>query len=710
MSENGGQAPRVLDVTGRPVSRREVDLELFFRPKTVAVIGASDTPDRPNTAMYQKIKRWAEAHGSAVFPVNPTKTSLDGLPCYPSISGIPGDVDLAAILVGDVLDVLPEVIDKKAKFAVVFAAGFAEVGTEGATKQARLETMIEASDLHVLGPNTNLNAFELFREDLTGRAIALITQSGHQGRPVFQAQELGIRMTYWAPTGNEVDLEFADFAGWFADQEDVGVIASYIEGFKDGRSLMLAADHAAQRGVPMVCVKVGRTQEGQSMAKAHTGHLTGSDAVINAVFRQFGVTRVDGLDELLDVAAAFARTTPPAGDGVCIYSISGGTGAHLADLTSAAGLRLCTLTEETQRQLHEWIPPYLRVSNPVDNGGAPSADWRGRKILDAIVADPNVSMLLCPITGALPSMGNRLAKDLVDVASTTDKPVFVIWGSPIGDEVAYREILLGDSRVVVFRTFANAVTAARAYFDYHRFRATYRSPFRKPVQRPLPAAAEARSVLSLAPRAELSEIDSKRILAAYGIPVTRDVLCTSAKEAVAAAEAIGYPVVAKVSSAAISHKSDAGLVLIGLSRPTEVREAYRRIMEAAPAADGVLICQQAEAGVECVAGVAADELFGPVVMFGVGGVFVEVLKDVTFRVPPFSRSDAAAMLDEIKGAPLLRGVRGAPKADRKAVVDVLMKVQRLALDLADEIAELDINPLLAGPGGAVALDALVVRR
>jgi acyl-CoA synthetase (NDP forming) len=593
---------------------------------------------------------------------------------------------------------------------VVFAAGFAEVGHEGEARQARVEELIAASDLHVLGPNTNLNAFELFRDDLGGQAIALITQSGHQGRPVFQGQELGIRMAYWAPTGNEVDLEFADFAGWFSDQPEVGAIASYIEGFKDGRSLMLAADHAAERGVPIVCVKVGRTREGQSMARAHTGHLTGADAVIDAVFRQFGVTRVDGLDELLEVSAAFARTRPPRGDGVCVYSISGGTGAHLADLASAAGLRLCTLSPETQRQLRQWIPPYLSVSNPVDNGGAPSADWRGRKILDAIVADPRVSMLLCPITGALPSMGNRLAKDLVEVAATTDKPVFVVWGSPVGDEVAYRDILLKDSRVVVFRTFANAVRAAGAYFDYHRFRRSYRSPFARPVLRALPAAKQARTVLSEAGGPSLSELESKRLLAGYGIPVTRDILCHSAREAVAAATAIGYPVVAKVSSPSISHKSDAGLVVVGLSGPAQVRDAYRRITDAAPDADGVLVCQQARPGVECVVGVARDDLFGPVVMFGLGGVFVEVLGDVTFRVPPFSRRDAATMLTEIKGAPLLGGVRGGPKVDRAALVEVLMKVQRLALDLSDELAELDINPLLAGPSGAVALDALVVRR
>src|SRR5438067_10963071 len=365
----GGNEQR-LDVTGRPVALRTVDLDTFFHPRTVAVIGASDTPHRPNTAMYEKISGWAAATGARVFPVNPNRDTIGGARCYASILDVPDDVDLACILVDDVAGVLAQVVEKKGRFAVVFAAGFAEVGAKGEARQAELQALVAGSDVHLLGPNTNLNAFELFRTDLPGKAIALITQSGHQGRPVFQGQELGIKLSYWAPTGNEADLELADFAAYFADQPDVGVLACYVEGFKDGRTVMLAADRATQRGVPIVAVKVGRTDEGRSMAMAHTGHLTGSDAVVSAVLRQFGVTRVDGLDELLDVAAMFTRTQPPVnGGGVCVYSISGGTGAHMVDLCAAAGLPLPDLTDATQRRLHEWIPPYLRVSNPVDNGG-----------------------------------------------------------------------------------------------------------------------------------------------------------------------------------------------------------------------------------------------------------------------------------------------------------------------------------------------------
>jgi acyl-CoA synthetase (NDP forming) len=694
------------DVTGRPTQLRDVDLDRFFRPRGVAVIGASDTPRRPNTAMWLKLRAWGERNGATVVPVNPNREVLDGLTCYKAIGDVPGDIDLAAILVSDALAVLEDVIDRKIPFAVVFAAGFNEVGPEGEKQQARMEELVAASDTHLLGPNTNLNAFEVYRDD-PGKRLALITQSGHQGRPIYQAHEaLGVAMSHWAPTGNEADMEFADFARYFADQDGIGAVAAYIEGFKDGRTLQLAADHAAQRGVPLVCVKVGRTDEGQSMAKAHTGHLTGADDVVSAVFRQYGVTRVDGLDELTETANLMCRAGVPKGDGVCIYAISGGTGAHMADLAAAGGLRLPDLTAKTQKKLREWIPDYLRVSNPVDNGGAPSGDERGRKLLDTIVADPNVDLVICPITGALPSMANRLSQDLADVAETTDKPICVIWGTPTYDHEAYR-ILRASPKVIVFHTFGNCVRAVKAYFDYHAFQARYTSPFAKPVLKSSAAAKQAQTLVR--PGAALSEFESKQLLAAYGIPVTDERLCTTRSEAVKAAEAIGLPVVLKVSSSKILHKSDAGLVKVGLASPKEVKAAFDEIMEA-KGAEGVLVSELVPSGVETVVGVAQDELFGPTIMFGLGGVFVEVLKDVTFRVPPFDRDEARRMVEEVKGYPLLTGARGRTKADVKALVDVILKVQRLAVDLADDVSELDINPLMVLPKGAVALDALVVCR
>lgn len=704
-------------MSGRALELRDVDLDRFLHPRAVAVIGASDTARKPNTAMTRKIKAWADHHGATFYPVHPKYETVAGVRCYPTVFEVPGDIDLAVILTGKAVDTFEEVLQRKAAFAVIFAAGFAEAGKQGEVLQRRLEQLVADGEVRLLGPNTNLNAFEEFRDDLTGPSIALITQSGHQGRPVFQGQEIGIRLSHWAPTGNEVDLEFADFARYFADQRDVGVIAAYIEGFKDGRTLMLAADHAARLRKPIVVVKVGRTDEGESMAMAHTGHLTGSDAVASAVFRQFGITRADALDDLLDTSAAFARTKPAVGDGIGIYAISGGTGAHMADMVAAAGLRIPELTKETQRALHGGlIPGYLRVSNPVDCGGPPVADARGRRILDLLVADPNVDVLVVPITGAVEMFSEPFTRDLVDAAKTTDKPIFVVWGAPPGTDDTYYLRLL-DGGLPVFRTFSNCVKALEAYVEYWKFADRYESPFEDPPTRPGPAAGKARRLLGAAARGEaLSEHASKQVLRAYGIRSSRDVVCENAAQAVKAATTIAYPVVMKVSSRDLLHKSDLGLVRTGVGSAREVRAVYDDLIRRARRAggknariDGVLVCETVSHGVETVVGISRDPLFGPVVMVGLGGVFVEVLEDVAFRVPPFGRPEAERMVRELRGFPLLQGARGAKPSDVGALVDVIMRVQRLATELAGDVREVDVNPLIVRPRGAVALDALVVR-
>jgi acyl-CoA synthetase (NDP forming) len=715
-----------LDVSGRPLRLRDVDIDAFLHPKTIAVIGASEQSAKPNTAMTRKFDQWSKQHGAAFYPVHPEYETVLGHACYKSIFEIPGDIDLAIILTGRAEQTFEEVLQRKAKFAVIFAAGFSETGAEGKKREQHLEQLVRSGDVRLLGPNTNLNAFEDFRRDLDGPSIALITQSGHQGRPVFQGQEIGIRLTHWAPTGNEVDLEFADFARHFADQPEVGVIACYIEGFKDGRTLMLAADHAAQLQKPIVMVKVGKTAAGQSMAQSHTGHLTGSDAVTSAVFRQFGVTRVDGLDELLEVSMALARTRPSKppqwaksgkAPGVCVYAISGGTGAHMADVLADAGLSIPDLTKDAQKQLHDGlIPAYLRVSNPVDCGGPPVADKRGRQILDVILADKNIDILVIPITGAVAMFSEPFTRDIIEVAQTSTKPIFVIWGAPAGTDDTYYKRLL-DGGLPVFRTFNNCVKSVKAYVDYWSFTARYRSPFASAAAAPSLTAKKARKLLADVPPGEaLSEWTSKQILRAYGIKTSKDVLCASAAEAAKAAKDIGFPVVMKISSPDLLHKTDVGVVKVGVSTPKEVRATYSELLTKAKKADrharvdGVMVCEMVTGGVDTLIGVSTDELFGPVITFGLGGIFVEVFGDVSFRVPPFDEDEARRALAELKGMKVLQGTRGQKPADVDALIGTIMKVQQLAMDLADEVGELDINPLVVKPRGAVALDALVVKK
>ncbi|MFF4217479.1 acetate--CoA ligase family protein [Streptomyces nondiastaticus] len=699
-----------VDVSGRPLRSDIPDLDRLFRPETVAVVGASDAEGRPNTGITRQLLAWSERVGARLHPVHPTRTSVFGIPCHPSVRDLPERVDLAVLLVGDPLPVLEELDGAKAAFAVAFAGGFAETGPAGAAAQAALAEAARRSGVRLLGPNTNLNAFEHFRDDLDGPAIALITQSGHQGRPVFALQELGIRLSHWAPTGNEADLECADFISYFATRPEVGAIAAYVEGIKDGRSFLLAADRAARHKVPVVAVKVGRTEAGARTAASHTGKLTGADDVVDAAMRQFGVIRVDSLDELQDTAALLARARPPKAPGVAVYSISGGTGAHFADLATAAGLALPALSAAKQDELHQWIPEYLSVANPVDCGGHPVGDERGRKIIDALLDDPSVGVLICPVPGPFPPLSDRLVRDLVAAAERTDKLVCVVWGSPVGTEDAYRTTLLGSSRVATFRTFSNCITAVRAYLAHHRFTDAYRSPFDTAPRTPSPSARKAQELMR--PGEQLSEHAAKQLLRAYGIRVPREQLVTSAAAAVRAAGLVGYPVVMKASGPQLAHKTELGLVKIGLTSASQVRDAYRELTDIARyeglPLDGILVCQLVGRGVEMVVGISPDSLFGPTVTVGLGGALVEVLHDTAVAVPPFGEHHARAMLGELRGRALLDGVRGAPPADVDALVETVLRVQRMSLELGGALAELDINPLvvLERGQGAVALDAL----
>ena len=362
------------------------------------------------------------------------------------------------------------------------------------------------------------------------------------------------------------------------------------------------------------------------------------------------------------------------------------------------------------------IPAYLRVSNPVDSGGPPVADARGRKILDVIVADKNVDIVVIPITGAVAIFSEPFVRDIIDVARTTTKPIHVIWGAPSGTDDTYYKRLL-DGGLPVYRTFNNCVKAVKGYVDYWSFAARYSSPFKGAATEPTPAAKRARKLLAGVPSGgALSEWQSKQLIKAYGIKTSRDVLCSSAAEAVRAAKQLGLPVVMKVSSPDFLHKTEAGLVKVGVGSVKEVRETYDALLAKAKRAnrraeiDGVMVCEMVTGGVDALIGVSTDELFGPVITFGLGGIFVEVFGDVTFRVPPFSEDEARRALAELKGMAILRGVRGQKPADVDALVDTIMKVQALAMDLAGEVRELDINPLVVRSRGVVALDALVVRK
>lgn len=688
------------------------DLDRLFAPEVVAVVGASDRPGSQAATTWRLLRAWAERSGAALWPVNPNRDAVDGVPCLRSLADVPGEVDVAALLVPDTRAAVAEAAAVDARFAVVFSAGWAETGADGAAAQRDLVRLLDGRRTRLLGPNTNLNAFDEVRTDLDGPAIALLSQSGHQGRPVFMLQENGVRVSHWAPTGNEADLDAADFVAWFGRHPDVGAIAAYVEAIRDGDRFRAAVAEATDAGVPVVAVKVGRSERGARAAATHTGALTGADQVVDGALAQLGVTRVDDLDELGDVAATLARTGPPRPGGIAVYSISGGTGAHVADRIGAAGLPLATLGEGTLARLRELIPGYLDVSNPVDCGGPPAGDERGPQIIDALLADDDVAVLLTVINGPVPPISDALVADLVAAAERTDKVVAVVWGSPVGTEPALRDGLLASSRVVTYRRTGNALTALAAWWGWHRFLAG-----RPPGARATTARRRRRARWTPPPerRGALSEVEAKGLLTAYGIPTTHDSLVTTAADAARVAAHAGGPVVLKACSAALPHKSDLGLVRVGVEGPRAVRAAFRDVLERARAAapdevDGVLVCELVRGGVELALGVAQDPVFGPTVVVGAGGVDLEASPDVAHLVVPFTEADVRRAIDGLRLRPLLDAHRGRPPSDVDALVAATVALGRAAEDLRGRVAEVDVNPLVvrAEGEGVVALDALVV--
>lgn len=665
---------------------------LLYHPGSIGVVGAHDS--RPGLAGMTEIAlRRAELVGAAFYPVNPTRDAVFGHRCYPSVDEAPGPVDLLVVLTGDPAKILEGIARNRPKVVLVFANGFAETGTaEGRRREEELLAATRRLGARLVGPNTNANALQPV-DDHPGHKIALVAQSGHQGAPVRQAQELGVALSRLAPTGNEADMDATELMEFFAEDPETSVVAAYIEGIRSPDGLRRAAVASIEQAKPVVVVKVGRSTIGTSLAQSHTGHLTGEDGNYDAFFDQYGFHRVDDLDELVQVSAALARCPVPPADGVAVFSVSGGTAAHLADLAQAAGLPLPTLAPSTQAVLRELIPPEFRIDNPVDNGGPSMAGGQGTAMLEALVADPAVGVVLCPITGVAPMLTDSLGEALLGVAATTTAAVLPIWSGPTCSHPVYRQ--LWDAGLPVFSNFRNAIRGARALLrhptrDPELGEVARLARLLPPVRPPAPAGPA------------LDEDASAAWLERRGVPFAPRRKAATVEEALAAAEALAYPVVVKGLGEA--HKSEHGLVAVDLRSPGEVEAAAARIL-GVPGVAGLLVARYLTGGVELLLGATTDPVLGPVVVVGAGGVTAEALADVSRAVLPVTRRRAEQMVDALRIAPLLDGWRGAPPVDRTALVDAVLAVADAVTGGA--VAELDVNPLLARPDGVYGLDALV---
>ena len=698
------------------MAQQRSDLEEFFHPRAVAIVGSVDRRARPEQLRAAYSERW----GDRWFLVNARGGQVGDIPVYRHVTDVPCEVTLAVINVGTplVAAALEECGEHGVRYAIVFSAGFSEVGPEGAARERELGELARRYGMRVFGPNTNTNAFEVLPEPVRRRGgrIGLVTQSGHQGRPLVQATELGVAFSRWVPTGNELDLEAADFVEYFAYDDDTAVIAGYFEGFRHPVTLRRALEAANARGKPVVALKMGSTQAGTRMAASHTGHLTGSDRVTTGLFRQHGVVRVRDLDELLETAALFAKLPPGTGPRCALYSISGGSGTLMAETAEASGVPVPELSATTQKGLRQLIPDYLTVANPVDNGAqfllTASAEVRHRvfRLLDA---DENVDVIVVGITGALGRITDVFAEDVAAMADELATPIVATWNSPKTDEPGFQA--LADSGVAMFRSFRSCFSALAGFAWYGRRAGHFRS--RRPLPAKVPEAA-ARVLEKHARRAvggPLPVTEASRLLAAFGLPVAREELALSSADAARLAAELGYPVVMKVASPDFPHRSDHGLVRLGVADARTARAVFQELLAAATEAkpkariEGVLVQEQVAGAVaEMIIGVSRDPVLGPAVLLGTGGVLAELFDDVAVCPLPLDRADVSDMLESLRGRALLSGWRGRPRADRKALLDAVMAVARLATACGEDLAELDLNPVVVRSSGVLCVDSLVV--
>ena len=695
----------------KPMSRKQ-NLKRMFEARSIAVIGASGDATRIGgrpVAMLKSMGYQGELH-----PINPNRDEVQGLKAWKSVGDVPGTVDLAICAVpGNLVEgVLQQCAEKGVAGVIVFAGGFAEVGSDGVAAQARLTEIARAADMRMVGPNCmgfanfalNMPAsfHPAFARPMPKGRIGLVSQSGaFGGLSGLMAIDRGVGFRHILTTGNEGDVGVADCLDYLVEDDGTEVILLYIEGVRDGPAFLDALGRARKAGKPVVAVKLGRTDAGAKAAQSHTSALAGADAIYDAVFHQFGVHRVNSIEEFFDTGAALAVGGRPPGDKAALVTVSGGVGVLMADDAASRGLDVAELPASTQAKFKE-IVPYAGVNNPLDVTGQiinqPDIFEKAMRLVleegdyDSVVGFQGATLAVPENVKPSLQMWQTLKSDYPD-------KIFAV-ASLMSNEA---QKLFEDAGIPAFReaTHATRYVAAGAYFTR-----AFATDFAWNPD------AGAGSALAAGPYTEARALEA---LAAAGVPVMPTRVADSADAAASAAEALGLPVVMKIVSPDIVHKTDVGGVRLGLDSADAVRNAFQDMMTAvaakAPKArlEGVLLAPMISGGVETIIGVHVDPIFGPAVMFGLGGVFVEVLKDVTFRVAPFDEAEAHRMIDEIRGRAMLDGVRGAPPADLDALAGALAAMSRFAAAHRGQLKSVDINPFVVLPKGqgAMALDAVI---
>jgi acetyl coenzyme A synthetase (ADP forming)-like protein len=694
-------------------------LDAILRPRSIAVVGAS----RQFGSIGHEIVSNLLRHGftGPVYPVNPRAGSVRSIKAYPSVSSIPDPVDLAVIAVPKQLVVAAaeECGRKGIAGLVVISAGFREVGGAGAEREQDLLSVVRRYGMRLIGPNclgvlnaepsVSMNATFAPVMPPSGR-VAFVSQSGALGLSVLDyAREYGIGIAQFVSIGNRPDVSSNDLLAYWEHDPSVDVILMYVETFGNPRRFLETAGRISKTK-PIVVVKSGRSKSGARAASSHTGALAGSDRAVDAMLAQAGVIRAETVEELFELAIALEARPLPCSGRTAVVTNAGGPGILAADALEARGLELPAFAPITESRLRLLLPEEASLRNPVDMIASATADAY-REVLTAVLADPGIDSAIAIF---VPPVVTK-QRDVVDAITTASagrngKPVLAVLmgreGLPEGR---------ADLREAGIPAYIFPESAARALAIMARQRDWAARPAQVFERLPVDHDRSARLMREAreSGRRLLTGETPLALLRAYGIPSVSGGIARDAAGAVAIAGEVGYPVALKVSSEQISHKSDIGGVRVGLERPENVREAFdeilRNALQVAPrdAIDGVLVQRMAPPGRELIVGIARDPSFGPLIMFGLGGVLAEALQDVVFRLAPLTRWDAAEMCRSIRGAKLLQAFRGAPPVDFRALEDVLLRVSQLACAFP-EIDELDLNPLLVSEAGAVAVDARIV--
>ncbi|MCW0211215.1 MAG: acetate--CoA ligase family protein [Achromobacter sp.] len=693
-------------------------LSRLFDPQGIAIVGASATPGKIGAMPVTLLRQ----HGYAgrIVPVNPRADAIQGLPAVPGLDALDADIDLVILAVpaAHAAQALERARPGQIGAAVVFTSGFSETGASGAAQQERLCAAARERGIRLLGPNclgfmnVRRKVYATFSPApangiVPPGGIGMVSQSGAFGAYAYSmARERGLGLSHWISTGNEADIDVADCIEWLANDADTRVIMAYMEGCRDGPKLRRALAAARAADKPVVVTKIGRTQAGAQAAASHTAALAGDDAVYDALFRQYGALRARTIEEFFNLGYALDTWKRlPGGRRLGIFTISGGVGALMADEAHDAALALPEPSAAAQARLLERVP-FASGRNPVDvTGQAVSEPGLLLATADDILADGRYDALAVFLAAAGSSEALWPTFEAFAREMQARHP-----GVPLGISALFppaRRRELERLGCLVFPDPSAAIRtigAVASLADHAGVDADAGMP------EAVPAAG--------APLLEAyNEVQAMELLRQAGLPATPCTLATDEDAVVRAAAALGGAVAMKVVSPDIVHKSDVGGVKLNIAGEDALRAAYAGIMDSVrrhcPEAriDGVLVAPMAPKGVECIAGVHCDPVFGPVMMFGLGGVFVEVLKDVSFRLAPFGRDVALEMIREIKGHALLQGARGAPPCDIVALADALAALSRFAHARRADFSSVEINPLLALPEGqgALALDAVVLR-